>query len=93
MPPKAAVDLMVAAIDNCDVGQDIIEMHWEFIEINGSPRRFLASDRQFGIYLRKRAAGLYHPAYIADEAGWSADEKDPRPGDRSPATRPRLSPG
>jgi hypothetical protein len=57
VPHKAAIDLMVAAMDNRDVGQHIIEMHWEVIEIAGTPRRFLASDRPLGMYLIKEPKG------------------------------------
>jgi hypothetical protein len=57
IPHKAAIDLMVAAMDNRDVGQHIIEMHWEVIEIAGTPRRFLASDRPLGMYLIKEPKG------------------------------------
>lgn len=58
IPHKAAIDLMVAAMDNRDVGQHIIEMHWEVIEIAGTPRRFLASDRPLGMYLIKEPKGF-----------------------------------
>ena len=57
IPHKAAIDLMVAAMDNRDVGQHIIGMHWEVIEIGGTRRRFLASDRPLGMYLIKEPTG------------------------------------
>ena len=60
IPHKAAIDLMVAAMDNRDVGQHIIEMHWEVMEIAGTPRRFLAVcslDQGFYVYARARARG------------------------------------
>jgi hypothetical protein len=33
-------------------------MHWEVIEIAGTPRRFLASDRPLGMYLMKEPTGF-----------------------------------
>lgn len=56
-PHKAAIDLVVAAIDNPDIGQHIIGMHWEVIEIAVTPCRFLASDRPLGMYLIKEREG------------------------------------
>jgi hypothetical protein len=40
-------------MDNREVGQHIIGMQWEVIEISGTPRRFLASDRPVNMYLMK----------------------------------------
>ncbi|HUZ75939.1 MAG TPA: DUF4238 domain-containing protein [Stellaceae bacterium] len=57
IPHKAAINMMVAAMDNPDVGKRIIEMHWEVIEIAATPRRFLASDRPLGMYLIKEPKG------------------------------------
>ena len=57
IPHKAALDLMVAAMDNRKVGQHIIGMQWEVIEITGTPRRFLTSDRPVGMYLMKDPTG------------------------------------
>jgi hypothetical protein len=57
IPHKAALNLMVAAMDNGEVGQHIIGMHWEVIEIAETPRRFLASDRPLGMYLMKEPTG------------------------------------
>ncbi len=57
VPHKAAINLMIAAMDNPIVGQHILEMHWEVIEIAATPRRFLASDRPLGMYLIKEPTG------------------------------------
>jgi hypothetical protein len=45
------------AMDNRDVGQHITQMQWEVIEITGTPRRFLTSDRPLGMYLIKEPTG------------------------------------
>lgn len=57
IPHKAVIDLMIAAMDNPTVGQHIIEMHWEVIEIAATPCRFLTSDRPVGMYLIKEPTG------------------------------------
>jgi len=57
IPHKAALDLMVAAMDNREVGQHIVGMQWEVIEIAGTPRRFLTSDRPVGMYLINKPTG------------------------------------
>lgn len=57
IPHKAALDLVVASIDNPVVGQHIIQMQWEVIEISGTSRRFLASDRPVGMYRIKEPNG------------------------------------
>jgi hypothetical protein len=57
IPHKAALDLMIADMDLPEVGQRIIEMDWEIIEIVSTPRRFLASDRPLGMYLIKEPTG------------------------------------
>jgi hypothetical protein len=68
IPHKAALDLMVAAMDNREVGQHIIGMQWEVIEITGTPRRFLTSDRPGGDVPDERPDRLDHRTYIADQA-------------------------
>ena len=57
IPHKAALDLVVASIDNPIVGQHIIQMQWEVIEISVTACRFLASDRPVGMYLIKEPNG------------------------------------
>jgi hypothetical protein len=57
IPHKAELDLLIGCIDNPIAGQHIIGMHWEVIEIAGTPRRFLASDRPLGMYQMKEPNG------------------------------------
>ena len=57
IPHKAAIDLMVAAMDVPEVGLHIIRMHWEVIEICNTPRRFLTSDRPVGMRMIKEPDG------------------------------------
>jgi hypothetical protein len=57
IPQKAALELVMATIDNEIVGLHMMQMKWRVIEISSTPRRFLTSDRPVGLYLIKEPTG------------------------------------
>jgi hypothetical protein len=57
IPHKAALKLVIAGMDNEVVGQHVIQMAWDVIDISASSRRFLTSDRPIALTLIKEPHG------------------------------------
>jgi uncharacterized protein DUF4238 len=56
-PYRFKLELVMGAIDNEYIGEHIINMHWDVVEISETPRRFLTSDRPVAFYYCKRPDG------------------------------------